>query len=475
MEYVLSPAELIPTGKGYFPLEKNNVYIQLLKLKQELEQTRNSMEPYFQKYGPLFRSVTSNFGPFKSTRFHISKRYNTPSVSNVWIIMYEIISHFNIIPEKIHKKFIHFNSENLPGSNILSIYHFINTMRDTNFKKKTLWLGSAPINLPLYKGDDIYKLIENYSNQWVMSDNFLSTSKDNVRNFESSFKSAKDKYIPNGDITDINYTKYVKTWLIEKLGTVKEIKNITNINSNNIQESEPKINLFTGNIYLETGKNYNNEELIHNKIFLGQIFLCFNILKQGGNAILKNTTFFSLFNISLLAFISQHFKKCIVYKPMSSKKDSSEIFLICKDFNGTTKEEINNIEKILMDPNFDYDYGQLLKVNKITQNFWLEIADIMDIFKRQIYNINKNIYNFNMILKKQSYYERHNNTNTDFDETKILKDSQKKFFRESGIENIKWGELHPIKPLHKKDWINVHNTTKPRFRHLGNKSTSIVR
>ena len=112
-EYILYPAKLFPLGEGQIRLETNDIYIKLLELKKELNDARDSMEPYFQNYGSLFRSITSNFGSFKSTRFHISKRFNTPSVSNSWIIMYEIISRFDLISDDDtradinNKKFIH--------------------------------------------------------------------------------------------------------------------------------------------------------------------------------------------------------------------------------------------------------------------------------------------------------------------------------------------------------------------------------
>ena len=449
-EYSLSPVEQFPSGEGCIRLETNNVYKRLLELKRELENARDSMEKYFKDYGPLFRSVTSNFGSFKSTRFHISSRFNTPSVSNSWIIMYEILSHFDLIPKKSHKNFIHFNSENLPGSSILAVHHFIHTMRRGDFKFKSTWFSTSPLNIPIYKGDDICNLMQKYPRNWP-------TSKYKIKEDNKE----ENSYIPNGDVTDVKYTSYVKKWLITKIGTMSVINQ-----HNKLSQSDPKICLFTGNIKIETGKKYNSEELLHNKLFLGQLYLCCNVLKIKGDAVLRNTTFFSLFNISLIAWISMHFEKCSIYKPMSSKKDSSEIYLICKGFKGISHEESEYIKNILLDPNYDYDYGQLLKLNKITKTFWRDLYNIMNIYKNQISNIKFNIYNFNIIKERQS---------RDFNQDKMLKDSQRMFSKQASIENIRWGELHPMKPLHQNDWFDVFNTTKYNRSYRRNRSENNYR
>ena len=105
----------------------------------------------------------------------------------------------------------------------------------------------------------------------------------------------------------------------------------------------------------------------------------------------------------------------------------------------------------LINPNYDYDYGQLVKINKITQEFWKKLIPITEIFKEQIINIKDNINNFNYLLKKQS---------KEFNQDKMLKSSQKIFSEQTNKDNIKWGNYYPMKPLHQNDWLNIHNTTK---------------
>lgn len=502
-KYIISPIELIPKGKGYFALQNNKFYKNLLEMKREMENARNSMEPHFQKYGSLFRSSTSNFGSFKSTRFHISKRFNTPSVSNSWIIMYEIISYYNIIPEQLSSqfhepdsmpvdgKFIHFNSENLPGSTILPVHHFIHTMRNKDFRFGSYWFSSAPVHSSLYGGDDIYNLVIKYPESWSMKYSPVSgirkhkekdeTEKQKVshkfnkfsldeRNIpiDTSTDTTANKYVPNGDVTDPRYSKHVKKWLAERMCNQQNFDQ-ADISTADADNKSVKVCLFTGNICVEIGKNYNLEEVKSNKLFLGQLYLCCNILKKNGNAILRNSSFFSLFNISMLAWISLHFEEFIICKPLSSKKDSSEIFLVCKGFKGVSKKDLTLLENVLNYDEYDYNYGQLLRLNKITSKFWSELNKASEIFNNQIDSIKYNILNFDAILNK------HKAMDSEFNPNKILEVSKKMFAPAANLENINWGKQHPMKPLHQNDWIDgIHNPTRfNRPHHRESKNTSV--
>ena len=409
--YKISTVELFPKGEGIIPLSVNNKYKSLIKLKNKLEKSRDGMEPYFKRYQSNFRSIISNFGSFKRTKFHISQRFHTPSVTNSWISIYEIISYYNLVPEDIDEKsWNFFNSENLPGSSILSVYHYINTICKEKYRYKYNWFGSSPVNSKLFNGDDLYKLVNNYPDKWFISEQYKNSLKD-------------------GDITNINFNKRIKEWLDNR--------------SNGID-------FFIGNLSIEIKKDYNLEEIKHNKIFLGQIFLCFNILKKNGNAIFRNLTFFTKFNISMISYISLYFDEIYICKPMSSKNDSSEIYIICKKFKGISSNEINKIEKILSNNKFDYENDQIINLEKIKKQFWTDIRNASKIFENQIINIGSNIENFNKLIRNKN----------NFDINKIKSESMYLFKNKSERENIEWGNHYPIYVLHDRLWLNVINTTQ---------------
>lgn len=421
LQYDLSIIETFPKGKGKIPLEKNNIYQGLLKIRNKLNETRDFMEPYFQKYSSLFRSVISNFGSFKTIKFNISSRYNTPSVSNTWITMYEICSTFNLIPQKLPEgknQWILFSSENLPGSSILAIHHYINTLRNDDFVFHYDWFGSAPHNNELYKSEDIYNLYTNYTNNWITKQN---NDGQTVRE--------------NGDVTNVHYVNYVSDYLHKKT-----------INNH-------KVDLFVGNISLEVGKHYNEEEIKHNKIFLGQLFLCLNILNIGSHAILRNLTFFTKFNISMIAWMRNYFETFTICKAFSSKDDNSEIYFICKGFKGIEETELKYIENILKSESYNFIDNELIPLSKIKQTFWYELGKASAIFVRQIQNINDNIDNFNDLIDDR--YPINDN--------KILRNSQKRFEARIAKDISRWMEYNPLKPLHQKRKLKINDTTKRRY------------
>ncbi len=461
LEYNISEIKMFPKGKGVIPLRGNKIYKGLLEIKNNLEIARNEMEPYFQENRSFFRSVTSNFGSFKGARFHISWRFNTPSVDNLWIVIYEILSHFHLVPEKLddeQKEWIHFSSENLPGSTILATHHYINTMRDSDFIFKNGWFGSFPENGRKYKSEDIYNLFQNYPNNWCPLEvpfkkretqvplgkgriSTLSNSQTCRRQDLPKKESTKSVKLGNPistsekkDVTDPLYSYHVRHYL-----------------ENKISESH-KVNLFIGNITLELDGDYNSEEEKHNKVFLGQIFLCFNILKKGGNAILRNLTFFTKFNISMLAWTKKYFDKLIICKPVSSKDDSSETFLICKGFRGIHENSMKDIELILNNKGYDFKNSEIMRIDKIQIQFWRDIGRASAIFIKQIKNIRYNINNFNGL-----------NYDYSSNQSKILRASQQRFHKKAEEDIIKWNSTYVLKPLSQKRWLNIVNTTKKKY------------
>lgn len=419
--YYITPFELYNVNEGIIKLNNNKIYQNLQTLRNHLTNTKNKMDPYFNKYKYVFRSAISNFEPFKELKIEITERWNTPNVTNTWIIEYEIYDKFQLIPEFVNNKWTSFHSVNLPASNIFALYHYIHTHRDENFQSKFHWLASAPVNNKKYKGDsDNYRLVENYPNNWCI-------------NFQDQNA--------NGDITNVQFTEYVKKWI----------------------QTKNKVNLFIGNIEINIGKDFNNEETKYNKSLLAQIYLGLSILTKHGNAVFRNLTFFTPFNISMIAWLKQYFDEFIIYKPVSSKRYSSEIFFICKNFKGISDKNLFYIKTILQDESFDYKQNQIFPLEKIkkTSNFWNEINMASAIFKKQIININNGISDFVDVVR------RANN-----ESERILRDSSNRYRNRNDKEIDMWLAEHKILLLHnRKHMKNIRSETRycaennNRFKH----------
>ena len=119
------------------------------ELDKKLRIAKESMEPYFRKYEKqngqnIFKTVTSHFEPFKHTRTTIAQNRNTPSVSNAWIKIYELVSEFGLVPDEPPCN--HFDNCSFPGSSVLAVLHYAHTMRDDDFRDGYNWFRSRLIN-----------------------------------------------------------------------------------------------------------------------------------------------------------------------------------------------------------------------------------------------------------------------------------------------------------------------------------------
>jgi len=440
----LSPVDFIPDRRGKFPLSKNPYYANIKKTEHVLMLARDSMEPLFKRHEGYFRSVTSNFGSFKKTKFHISERFNTPSVSNSWIVMYEIISNFSLIPKigNTERPWIHFNSENLPCDSILPVFHYVHTICDDNMQFAYNWLNAFPMNDRKYRGKDLYSLASRYQNCT------LTKYTDNVRGSCE-------------DVTNIAYIETICSNLNNKTG-----------NADTDSSGERIVNLFTGNIICNVGKLYNNEEYLNNKIFLSQLYLCFRTLVVGGNAVFKNFTFFTKFNISMIAWMRNYFQEFYIYKPESSKTDSAEVFLVCKHFKGVDESQLLFLRNILTSDTFDFRNDTLLKLKKIREQFWIELdAACSMIFGRQSTYINNNIVNFQRLLSNDYMFDRYNNISY----KKLQNESRNLFRKKTDQDNEAWYKKYPIYVLHQKKWLNILNITKTHIPDYSQKRTYVKR
>lgn len=400
--------EISPIQVGQSPGSKyyNNISV----MKDKISKLKDSMEPYFQNHGDYFRSITSNFESFKKTRFHISERFNTPSVSNNWIIMYEIISKFDLIPKEFSDEWIHFNNENLPCDTILPVYHYVNTFCEDNSAKNYKWYSSYPTDERSYRGADIYKIVCRFKNN-IMTDPLNEVFK----NPESS--SYADKIC---------------------------------------SEFNKKVDLYTGNITKNINKDYNREELLNSKLFLAQIYLSVKLLKTNGSAIFKIYGMSSKFNISVIAWLRGYFKNIYIYKPESSKSDSSELYIICKHYRIIRHDDLLIVKGILDNDGYDYENGMLVDITKISHHFWIEFHSVYEkIYLRQAASISNKMNNFMLLLNGQSL------TKDDIGIYKRLQNKSRGIFKnKSDKDNIDWYGKFPILVLHKKKWLQVVNLTK---------------
>lgn len=416
-------------------LDKNPVFQYLCELDKKLRAAKDSMEPYFKKYERngknLFKTATSNFESFKFTRNQIAQNRNTPSVSNAWIKAYELISEFGLIPE-LHKlqednrtNWNHFDNCSFPGSFILAIYHYVYTIRDEEFQKLYNWFGSSLLSDTIQDKEhpdaalgDQYELYKRYPDNWLMDPEFGL----------------------NGDILDRNYRKHISNML----GTSRYPT----------EDNCGKVDLYTSEFGVDVSekKLYNEQEFVHAKGDLAQVLCGLQTLRKDGHLVCKIFTLFNPFTLSLLAAMRECFEELHICKPMSSKPDNSEVFIVGKEFNPDSAADIITVmEEFLDDEKSDYKTGTLMDLTRLDNKFWKRIKEIAHkIFEElQIGRIQNNIVVFDKLISKAGD-----------DEERIKRMSREEYHSRIEDDNRTWFAAHPVLPLHKKNKLDIIDITE---------------
>ena len=444
------------------PLEKNAVYQYLTELDQKLRTAKDSMEPYFKRYERsggknIFKTATSNFESFKFTRNQIAQNRNTPSVSNAWIKAYELISEFELIPElhTLHEEkrtsWNHFDNCSFPGSFILAVYHFVYTRRDEEFQSMYNWFGSSLLSEVTQDKDhpdaalgDQYELYKRYSgddssdgtNHWLM----------------------EPELGLNGDILNPEYIHHIS----QVLGPEKYDRYDRESNDDNDDNDDNggQIDLYTSEFGVDVSekKLYNEQEFVHAKGDLAQVICGLKTLRKDGHMVCKIFTFFNPFTLSLLAMMRECFEEFYICKPVSSKPDNSEVFIVGKEYNPEKGLEVADIMlNFLENSKADYRKDTLVSLNKLDSKFWKRIKEIAyKIFEElQIERIKNNINVFDKIIQKVG----DPNSNPDA-EDKVKRISREEYQNRIDDDNKTWFASHPILVLHKKHRLNIIDITE---------------
>ena len=313
-----------------------NIAKNLFKIKRAID-TR-----YIKKWN----FITYDIDNYKSLGDHITKKY-TPfenrdiKASNAFLKIYEILFNMNLFDDKLEQlKSFHFCEA--PGMFIIGMNHYIKTK--TNIKKWE-WYGNS------------------------LSDDFEKTA---LGDKVGLIKKYKDKWLigpkKNGDIRNLDNITYFKSVL-------GEVDFITSDCGICIDDS--KLNL-QENLTAETD--------------FAQFYNMVNLLKVGGSGIIKMFIPLRLpSNVCLIYTLTKLFKDVYIIKPITSRPNNSEVYIVGKKFRGIDKELLDDLRKLLEGGNFD---PYLNWLDYIPSSFMEQLEDyIVDITRQQISYL-LNIFHF---------------------------------------------------------------------------------
>lgn len=334
-----------------------------------------------------------------STNFIQQKVYKKGSITNAWMKCWEMLNVFDLIPKDHSNKFTVFCNAEFPGAFLLSINHYIKTETSN---KKYEWYANS-LYPEKYKNSDLeifkdsFGLYEKYPKKWLM----------NAEN--------------EGDIT-----------------TEKMIKIIEETLSN-------KVDLYTGDISIGTKEN---EEEIESKLYIGQLICGLKTLKNGGSLLCKMNSFFKPLTMSLLQLMTKVFDEFYITKPMVSRGNSSEIYIVGKGYN---KNE--NVINVLMKTLVEWNSEKINEyIDKVNVDFYLQLIEALyKIYNRQIYFMQQNMIFVNSLYgKTQNILHLMNKDKRKIKFTLSDSENVEEFeIRKSVVEQ--WDRMFPVKQLLKED------------------------
>lgn len=365
---------------------------QIKELKGTKEQVAKAKRLYDKPYAEnakQFYYITRQFEHANTFRQEVHKKYKTPNVSNAWLKAYELFIHYNVFPQDPTDKFVYFDNAAFPGSFILAAWHLVHTKCDI---KDFQWYGSSLLSAEEQKSDkgtleDKYKLYENYPKNWLMDEN------------------------NNGDVTSWENQQAFKKTLG---GTV---------------------DLYTSDLGFDVSEDYNKQEELQAHANLGQVLTGLLVLKEGGNMITKQYSYFEPITISLMGLMTRVFDRVEICKPMFSKAGNSETYLVGLGYKGDPEVDGKKVTDILLDRLRVWNLKPLV-TKKCLGNTFLSaiIKSQKQLASAQIEKLTGTISEYNRFVKSKKTDRKHvSNTN--------------KFAKKNLSDLKRWVLTNPLKKL----------------------------
>jgi len=92
-------------------------------------------------------------------------------------------------------------------------------------------------------------------------------------------------------------------------------------------------------------ENYQEQEAY--KLLLGEILSAVRLQGKGGSFVLKIFDTFTDVTVKIMSLLACFYDQVHIYKPLTSRPSNSEKYIVCTNFKGISKKEIDNLEKLI--------------------------------------------------------------------------------------------------------------------------------
>lgn len=303
-------------------------------------------------------------------------------------------------------------------------YEFIYTSSYANDYKNIS--NTIPISRSFFK---LWEIINNYDDIIPLNTENLKTA--HIAEGPGGFIECVYKYLDKYNINSINEihgitllsnNKTIPNWKIKKNYINKYNIHLNNINDGdgdlynfdniksfmesvkNCSDSYNCCDFITADGGFDFSENFNEQEKDFIIFLICEIYLVLNLLKVGGNAVIKIYDIYSKESIKILYILTIFFEEVLIVKPLSSRPANSEKYLLCRNYimNNEDYNKFNELfKKIILSKDL-----RLLENENAPYRFLKHITNYNKYYTdRQIRYINKTIELINKINKINSSNE----------------------------------------------------------------------
>lgn len=160
-------------------------------------------------------------------------------------------------------------------------------------------------------------------------------------------------------------------------GDILEPRNRKCIHETWTQQLGGKVDLVTADGSIDCQSDPGEQERIVTPLHVAETCLALNLLREGGNFVIKMFTLFELGSLALLFVLHRCFRELSVYKPATSKEGNSEVYVIALGY----RDNLNpNDRAFLMDLKPSSEYP-LIPIDAIDPQFVSEVYSCARFFK----------------------------------------------------------------------------------------------
>ncbi|KAH8277656.1 hypothetical protein KR018_003248, partial [Drosophila ironensis] len=326
-------------------------FYQYKALQLQREQL-NAVKSKLNDYGTQeWSSHTNRCGPSGEVTWRLKKETKAEFVTVAWCKMFECLHRYPLLPGPV------VNSVHLceaPGAFMAALNHYLHSSYDEN---EIQWRWRSTTLNPYYEGNSLKEM--------VADDRFIFHTLEN--------------WLFHEDLT----------------GNLLSVANIEHLAGKCAESFQGKVDLVTADGSIDCAAQPDCQEEIVVRLFFAEVLAALKILSKGGSLLVKMFTLFEACSVSLLYMLNCVFQQVEIFKPATSKRGNSEVYIVCLKY----KKDSPGLERVLAEiqtklahPN-DTMLMPLFAKSQIPEDFLKQHEDACRLFANwQASAIEKSIY-----------------------------------------------------------------------------------